>query len=158
MSSALEAYLQKGSKPSVSSKYDFSEISELKEKSKPTPLRHTQANKYDPPMRRRDMQSNHKSFERKAPSENKSKTVKSKPQKETKVEEKPKEARLTDLCAEDKSKIGELVKKLASESRQRQQSESRYEDEKQAMERRLKELELKTQEYENEREGMTEKL
>ena len=120
------------------------------------------------------MQSNHKvsklsiiqpnfiaqiqSSERKAPSENKSKTVKSKPQKETKVEEKPKEARLTDLCAEDKSKVGELVKKLASESRQRQQSESRYEDEKQAMERRLKELELKTQEYENEREGMTEKL
>ena len=62
MSSALEAYLSKGSKSSAgpSKHYDFSEISETetrKEKgsSKPTPLRHTQANKYDPPVRRRDM-------------------------------------------------------------------------------------------------------
>jgi len=66
--------------------------------------------------------------------------------------------RLTDLCPEDKSKIGELVKKLASESHQRQQSESRYEEEKQSMAARLKELEARTAEFAAERETMADKL
>jgi hypothetical protein len=40
------------------------------------------------------------------------------------------QARLTDLCAEDKSKIGELVKKLATETKEREKSVSAYEVEK----------------------------
>jgi hypothetical protein len=42
------------------------------------------------------------------------------------------------LCPEDKSKIGELVKKLASESKQRQESESRFTKEKMQVEEKLR--------------------
>ena len=47
------------------------------------------------------------------------------------------EARLGDLCPEDKSKIGELVKKLASETKMRQDSVSRFEKEKSEFEGRF---------------------
>jgi predicted nuclease with TOPRIM domain len=49
-------------------------------------------------------------------------------------------ARLSDLCAEDKSKIGELVKKLASESKAREDSVSRFEKEKTEFEERIKRM------------------
>jgi len=49
-------------------------------------------------------------------------------------------AHLADLCPEDKSKIGELVKKLARESKMRQESETRFESEKSDFELRLKQL------------------
>ena len=45
---------------------------------------------------------------------------------------------MKDLCAADKSKIGELVKKLASETRLRQDSENRFKEEKSEVEQRLK--------------------
>ena len=50
-------------------------------------------------------------------------------------------AHLTDLCPEDKSKIGELVKKLASETKLRQESESRFSKEKQSVEDKLRDME-----------------
>jgi len=65
-----------------------------------------------------------------------------------------KSAKLTDLCAEDKSKIGELVKKLASETRLRQDSENRLTLERQSAEQKLQEMENKTKRYEQEREEM----
>jgi hypothetical protein len=39
-------------------------------------------------------------------------------------------ARLADLCPEDKAKIGELVKKLAGESKEKIQAQKKYEEEK----------------------------
>jgi hypothetical protein len=45
------------------------------------------------------------------------------------------------LCPEDKSKIGELVKKLASETKLRQESENRFKSEKQSIESKLQQLE-----------------
>jgi len=51
------------------------------------------------------------------------------------------------LCPEDKSKIGELVKKLASEGKKRQESESRYEKEKQDFESRLKQLQAQAESF-----------
>ncbi len=50
-------------------------------------------------------------------------------------------AKLTDLCPADKSKIGELVKKLASETKLRQDSESRFASEKMTIENKLREME-----------------
>ena len=47
------------------------------------------------------------------------------------------QARLADLCPDDKSKIGELVKKLASETKARQESQTRLESEKDDFEHRL---------------------
>jgi hypothetical protein len=49
------------------------------------------------------------------------------------------------LCPEDKSKIGELVKKLASETKLRQESESRFSKEKSLVEDKLREMEQRTQ-------------
>lgn len=57
------------------------------------------------------------------------KRVEPKPAQRRDREESPvgrKGARLVDLCAQDKSKIGELVKKLTSETRLRQDSEQRF--------------------------------
>lgn len=39
-------------------------------------------------------------------------------------------ARLSELCAEDKAKIGDLVKKLAMETKQKQEFTKKYEQEK----------------------------
>lgn len=50
------------------------------------------------------------------------------------------QARLADLCPEDKSKIGELVKKLASETKKREESETRFDQQRNDMESRLKQL------------------
>ena len=50
-------------------------------------------------------------------------------------------ARLAELCPEDKAKIGELVKKLALETKQKQEYAQKYEQEKAEMARRLKQLE-----------------
>ncbi len=67
-------------------------------------------------------------------------------------------ARLTDLCPEDRAKIGELVKKLAVETKQKQEWATKYEKEKQQMEKRLKELENISVLYEDEREQMKNKF
>ena len=40
------------------------------------------------------------------------------------------QARLADLCAEDKAKIGELVKKLATEKQEKEDFQKRLEEEK----------------------------
>jgi hypothetical protein len=56
------------------------------------------------------------------------------------------------LCPADKSRIGELVKKLASETKLRQDSESRYTTEKQSIEAKLKEMEQRALEFERDRE------
>jgi hypothetical protein len=50
------------------------------------------------------------------------------------------EVRLTDLCPEDKARIGELVKRLALEKSQREETESRFEHEKEFKEKQLKRL------------------
>ena len=50
------------------------------------------------------------------------------------------QARLGDLCPEDKSKIGELVKKLASETKMREDSVSRFEKEKMEFEGRFNQM------------------
>ena len=50
-------------------------------------------------------------------------------------------ARLQELCPEDKAKIGELVRKLAEETKQKQEVAIKYEQEKEQLARRLKELE-----------------
>lgn len=50
-------------------------------------------------------------------------------------------ARLQELCPEDKAKIGELVRKLAEETKQKQEVALKYEQEKEQLARRLKELE-----------------
>lgn len=48
---------------------------------------------------------------------------------------------MSELCPEDKAKIGELVKKLALETKQKQEYAAKYESEKAELARRLKELE-----------------
>jgi predicted phage gp36 major capsid-like protein len=63
-----------------------------------------------------------------------------------------------DLCAQDKSKIGELVKKLTSESKLRQDSEQRFNQEKQSFDQKLKEMEARSLQFEAEREAMKQKL
>ena len=50
------------------------------------------------------------------------------------------QARLGDLCPEDKSKIGELVKKLASETKLREDSVSRFDREKMEFEGRFNQM------------------
>eukprot|EP00347_Sterkiella_histriomuscorum_P022187 403331368 len=67
-------------------------------------------------------------------------------------------ARLTDLCPEDKAKIGELVKKLAIESKQKQEYAKKYEQEKLEMSKRLQELEQMSVLYEDERDQMKDKF
>jgi len=67
-------------------------------------------------------------------------------------------ARLAELCAEDKAKIGELVKKLALESKQKQEFAQRYEQEKAEMARRLQQLEEQSVLYEDERDQMRDKF
>lgn len=47
-------------------------------------------------------------------------------------------ARLAELCPEDKAKIGELVKKLAEETKQKQDFQKKYQE----MEDKLKMYEL----------------
>ena len=47
------------------------------------------------------------------------------------------QARLADLCAEDKAKIGELVKKLANEKQEKEDFQKRLEEEKRAFEEKL---------------------
>lgn len=68
------------------------------------------------------------------------------------------QAKLSDLCPEDKSKIGDLVKKLASETKQRQESETRFSSEKNNFEERLKQLQLQAEIYQKERDRMEAKL
>ena len=46
-------------------------------------------------------------------------------------------ARLADLCPEDKAKIGELVKKLASETKTKSSIKQQHEEEKQALQQRI---------------------
>ncbi|CDW78209.1 UNKNOWN [Stylonychia lemnae] len=67
-------------------------------------------------------------------------------------------ARLSELCPEDKAKIGELVKKLAIESKQKQEYAKKYEQEKLEMGKRLKELEQMSVLYEDERDQMKDKF
>ena len=67
-------------------------------------------------------------------------------------------ARLHDLCPEDKAKIGELVKKLATEQQQKQESQKKFEEEKRRMEDRINELSRRTTEYELERESLASKF
>lgn len=67
-------------------------------------------------------------------------------------------ARLQELCPEDKAKIGELVKKLALETKQKEEYAVKFEVEKAEMSRKLTELESLSSRYENERERMRGKL
>jgi len=67
-------------------------------------------------------------------------------------------ARLGDLCPADKAKIGELVKKLATETQQKQAFQSKFEEEKREMEARINELSQKTSAYESERESLASKF
>lgn len=60
------------------------------------------------------------------------------------------EVRLTDLCPEDKARIGELVKRLALEKSQREESESKLEMEKQVKEKQLKRLAKENERIRNE--------
>ena len=64
------------------------------------------------------------------------------------------QAKLADLCPEDKSKIGELVKKLASESKAREESQTRLDKEKDAFEQRLQKLQAQAESYQQERDRM----
>ena len=64
------------------------------------------------------------------------------------------QVRLADLCPEDKSKIGELVKKLASETKKREESESRFSKEQKEFESRLKQLQDQAQSFQQERDRM----
>lgn len=56
-------------------------------------------------------------------------------------------ARLKDLCMEDKAKIGELVKKLADETKAKQEYQQKYDEEKKQMEARMNELERQRKEF-----------
>jgi hypothetical protein len=67
-------------------------------------------------------------------------------------------ARLSDLCPEDKAKIGELVKKLATETKQKLEQQNKHEEERKQMERRIHELTLKQSQFEQERENMASKF
>lgn len=60
------------------------------------------------------------------------------------------EVRLTDLCPEDKARIGELVKRLALEKSQREESESKLEVEKEMKEKQLKRLAKENERIRNE--------
>lgn len=62
------------------------------------------------------------------------------------------------MCPEDKAKIGELVKKLATEQQQKQEYQKKFEEEKRMMEDRILELCRKTMEYEQERESLASKF
>ena len=55
---------------------------------------------------------------------------------------------MADLCPEDKAKIGELVKKLAGESKEKINAQKKYEEEKKQMEARINELESKNSTFE----------
>ena len=57
------------------------------------------------------------------------------------------QARLADLCPEDKSKIGDLVKKLAGETKKREESEKRFTTEKDDFESRLRLLQAQAKSY-----------
>jgi hypothetical protein len=63
-------------------------------------------------------------------------------------------ARLSELCPEDKAKIGELVKKLAEESKQKQDFQKRYEE----MEAKMKQYEQTNYQFNQERESMANKF
>lgn len=67
-------------------------------------------------------------------------------------------ARLKDLCMEDKAKIGELVKKLADETKAKQEYQHRYDEEKRQMEARMTELERQRKVFDEERESMAAKF
>ena len=67
-------------------------------------------------------------------------------------------ARLQELCPEDKAKIGELVRKLAEETKQKQEVALKYEQEKEQLARRLKELESQSTQYEQEKDKIKGKL
>lgn len=64
------------------------------------------------------------------------------------------QAKLADLCPEDKSKIGELVKKLAGETKKREESEKRFSTEKEDFESRLRLLQAQAQTFQQERDRM----
>jgi septal ring factor EnvC (AmiA/AmiB activator) len=83
-----------------------------------------------------------------------------KPKPQSKKSERPQSsgARLQELCPEDKAKIGELVKKLAMETKQKEEYAVKYEVEKAEMARKLTELESLSSRYESERERMRDKL
>jgi len=51
-------------------------------------------------------------------------------------------ARLKDLCVEDKAKIGELVKKLADETKAKFEYQRKYDEEKKTMEDKMNALQL----------------
>lgn len=67
-------------------------------------------------------------------------------------------ARLKDLCVEDKAKIGELVKKLADETKAKFEYQRKYDAEKKQMEAKMSELQLQKQQFDEERESMAAKF
>lgn len=67
-------------------------------------------------------------------------------------------ARLQELCPEDKAKIGELVRKLAEETRQKQEVALKYEREKEQLALRLRQLEMQSSQYEQEKDKIKGKL
>ena len=67
-------------------------------------------------------------------------------------------ARLKNLCMEDKAKIGELVKKLADETKAKQEYQQKYDEEKRQMEARMNELERQRKVFDEERESMAAKF
>ena len=50
------------------------------------------------------------------------------------------QVRLADLCPEDKARIGELVKRVALEKSQREETESKFDQEKRAKEKRIRKI------------------
>ena len=65
---------------------------------------------------------------------------------------------MQELCPEDKAKIGELVKKLALETKAKQECMQKYQQEKDELARRLAELEGAADRNEHEKEKMKGKL
>lgn len=117
-------------------------MEEVAPKPKTMPKKELQAAVCPLPQRRRDRKPSN------SPSQNQIKETKEKVKPVTKRSKSPftnkeapkNQARLGDLCPEDKSKIGELVKKLASETKLRSDSVSRYEKEKQDFEGRFNQM------------------
>ena len=58
---------------------------------------------------------------------------------------------MSDLCPEDKAKIGELVKKLAGQTKQKLEHQRKFDDEKKQMEAKIRELEMNQSKIDQER-------
>ena len=62
------------------------------------------------------------------------------------------------MCIEDKAKIGELVKKLADETKAKLEYQRKFDEEKKQMEAKMSELERQRKMFDQERESMAAKF